>query len=230
MRQLITTPGQVGEILRGRRKARRVSQQSSRPSWHQPEPLVHARRKPGGVDLGSPDRSPSCSAWSSSSRTRQTSPQKPSGEAWAVAPIAERLESGPMAFASDDGSSRRAAPWSSPTTPAGRVQEARPLSLSLPINLDGLPIKGTRSASSSTTCCPTARRFGSASGRAFTRGAETPSTCSKRSGATAWGRCSSCRKVKAPKACPRSPLRRSATRKSRRCSVGDRLRPAHRRR
>lgn len=27
MRQLITTPGQVGEILRGRRKARRVPQQ-----------------------------------------------------------------------------------------------------------------------------------------------------------------------------------------------------------
>lgn len=26
MRQVITTPGQVGEILRGRRKARRVSQ------------------------------------------------------------------------------------------------------------------------------------------------------------------------------------------------------------
>jgi HTH-type transcriptional regulator/antitoxin HipB len=27
MRQLITTPGQVAEILRGRRKARRISQQ-----------------------------------------------------------------------------------------------------------------------------------------------------------------------------------------------------------
>ncbi len=27
MRQLITTPGQIGEILRGRRKARRVPQQ-----------------------------------------------------------------------------------------------------------------------------------------------------------------------------------------------------------
>ena len=113
MRQLITAPGQVGEILRGRRKASPArSTRARRQAEHQPEPALHARGRPRGHH----PRPAARYRQRSRPRTRPPGQGRRSGSEGGVVAVARphsrALGSGPTGSGSADGSSRRAGRWS----------------------------------------------------------------------------------------------------------------------